>query len=289
MAPARIALVALSLLLVACSATKFAVANLAAKTEPAARTADLAYGPEPRQRLDVYTPRTRHGSAAVPVVMFVHGGGWDAGSKDLYKFVGTSLAARGYVAVLPNYRLFPQVRFPTFVEDAALAVAWTRTHAAEFGGDGHRLFLMGHSAGAHIVMLLALDAHYLERVGLDGRAIRGVIGLSGPYDFLPFGLGFQHAVFDASADLELTQPVHFARGDAPPVLLLYGSKDKVVAPRNSESLAAALRAAGGHVTLKRYPGRSHEDTVAAFSDLKRHRAPVRDDVDSFVTSVLESH
>ncbi|MGH8265331.1 MAG: alpha/beta hydrolase, partial [Steroidobacteraceae bacterium] len=171
MAPARIAPVTLSLLLAACSATKFAVANLAAKTEPATRTADIAYGSDPRQRLDVYTPSAAHRSAAMPVIVFVHGGGWDAGSKDLYEFVGRALAARGYLAVLPNYRLFPQVRFPAFVEDTALAVAWTRTHAVEFGGDNRQLFLMGHSAGAQIVMLLALDAHYLARVGLDNGAL----------------------------------------------------------------------------------------------------------------------
>lgn len=287
MAPARIALVSLLLLLAGCSATKFAVANLAAKTEPATRTADLAYGPDLRQRLDVYTPSAAHSTADMPVIMFVHGGGWDAGSKDLYEFVGRALAARGYVAVVPNYRLFPQVRFPAFVEDAALAVAWIRAHAAEHGGDSRQLFLMGHSAGAQIVMLLALDSHYLRGVGLETDAISGVIGLSGPYDFLPFGRGFQHAVFDGSPDLKLTQPVHFARGDAPPILIVYGSADKVVEPRNSESLAGALRAAGGRVTLKRYPGRSHEDTVAAFSDLKARRAPVRDDVDAFVASVLK--
>jgi acetyl esterase/lipase len=273
MAPARIALVSLSLLLVACSATKFAVANLAAKTEPATRTADLAYGSDPRQRLDVYTPRAALRSAAMPVVMFVHGGAWDAGSKDRYEFVGRALAARGYLAVVPNYRLFPQVRFPAFVEDAALAVAWTRTHAVDYGGDSRHLFLMGHSAGAQIVMLLGLDTHYLRGVGLETGTISGVIGLSGPYDFLPFGSGFNHAVFDTGTDLQLTQPVHFVRRDAPPVLLLYGSADQTVAPRNSESLAAALRRAGGRVTLKRYAGRSHEDTVSAFSDLKVHRAP----------------
>jgi acetyl esterase/lipase len=286
MAPARITLVALSLLLVACTATKFAVANLAAKTEPATRTADIAFGPDPRQQLDVYTPSPAHRSAAMPVIVFVHGGGWDAGSKDRYQFVGMALAARGYIAVLPNYRLFPQVRFPAFVEDTALAVAWTRAHAVELGGDSRHLFLMGHSAGAQIVMLLGLDAHYLRGVGLETGAISGVIGLSGPYDFLPFGRGFNHAVFDTGTDLKLTQPVHFARGDAPPVLLLYGSADQTVEPRNSESLAAALRAAGGRVTLKRYQGRSHEDTVAAFSDLKAGRVPVRDDVDGFVAGVL---
>ncbi len=276
-----ILIAAMTLLLAACSRLQFAAANVAASGKAAHRATDIAYGPESMQRLDVYSPGPQQGSA--PVIVYVHGGGWTSGSKDLYRFVGETLAARGYVTVMAGYRLYPDVRFPTFVEDAAHAVAWTRAHAGEFGGDPQRIFLMGHSAGAHIVMLLALDAHYLHDAGIETSELGGVIGLSGPYDFLPFGSGFDHRVFDSGGDPVLTQPIHFVRADAPPVLLLYGSADRTVAPGNSEHLAAALSALGASVTLKRYEGKSHGDTVAAFSNLRSNPPPVLDDIDAFVT------
>jgi len=271
-------------LVAACSQLQFTAANLAASGKAAHRATDIAYGPEPRQRLDVYSARGQQGSA--PVIVYVHGGGWTSGSKDLYRFVGETLAERGYLTVMAGYRLYPEVRFPVFVEDAARAVAWTRAHATGLGGDPKRIFLMGHSAGAHIVLLLALDAHYLHDAGMEASELGGVIGLSGPYDFLPFGSGFEHKVFDGS-DPVLTQPIHFVRADAPPALLLYGSADRTVAPGNSEHLATALSAVGASVTLKRYEGKSHGDTVAAFSNLRSDPPPVLEDIDAFVTGVAQ--
>ena len=280
----RCAMPALAVLLAGCTSLLFGIANLAARNDNVARTSDISYGRDVRQKLDVYVPKTTPAGGA-PVMVFVHGGSWASGSKNNYRFVGESLAARGYVAMLPNYRLYPQVRFPLFVEDAAQAVAWARTHAAEYGGDPRRLFIMGHSAGAHVVLLLALDEHYLKAARMSSSDLRGVIGLSGPYDFYPFGSGFQHAVFAFGGDPALTQPIHFVRPAAPPILLLYGAADKVVAPRNSEALADALRSAGSPVTIKVYPNVSHGDTVAAFSKLKSHRPPVIEDIDAFVIAV----
>lgn len=273
------------LLLAGCSRLQFTAANFAASGKAAHRATDIAYGPEARQRLDVYSPGGKQGAA--PVIVYVHGGGWTSGSKDLYRFVGETLAGRGYLTVMADYRLYPEVRFPAFVEDAARAVAWTRAHAGGFGGDSKRIFLMGHSAGAHIVMLLALDAHYLHDAGMEASELSGVVGLSGPYDFLPFGSGFDHKVFDSGSDPVLTQPIHFVRAGAPPALLVYGSADRTVAPGNSEHLAAALAALGAPVTLKRYEGRSHGDTVAAFSNLRSNPPPVLGDIDAFVTGVAQ--
>ena len=280
----RCAFAVLALLIAGCSSLLLGIANVAARNEPVTRTPGIPYGTDGHQSLDVHVPKTTSAGGA-PVMVFVHGGAWDAGSKEDYRFVGAALATRGYVAVVPGYRIYPKVRFPLFVEDAAQAVAWARTHAAEYGGDPRRLFLMGHSAGAHIVMLLALDEHYLQAAGMSSSDLRGVIGLSGPYDFYPFSSGFQHAVFDFGGDPLLTQPIHFVRGNAPPILLLYGSADKVVDPQNSARLADALRSAGSPVTIKVYPNVSHGDTVAAFSKLKSHRPPVIEDIDAFVIAV----
>ena len=170
-------LLLLCLVLGGCS--KFDLLNAAVPRGGYALDRDVAYGPLPRQRLDVYRPRERVKPAGV--VVFFYGGDWQNGSKADYRFVGQALASRGFVAVLPDYRLYPQVTFPAFVEDGALAVRWAHDHL----GDAGPLHLMGHSAGAHVAALLALDDHYLKNVGLDRGAVRAAALLSGPYNFVP--------------------------------------------------------------------------------------------------------
>lgn len=148
------------------------------------KTADLAYGEQPRQRLDVYVPEDA--APGAPVVLYFYGGRWEQGSKAGYKFLAQALTSRGFVAVIADYRLYPQVKFPAFVEDGARAVAWVREHAGDYGADPNKLVLMGHSAGAHIAAMLTLDEQYLAAVGGTPKTwLAGTIGLAGPYDFLP--------------------------------------------------------------------------------------------------------
>jgi acetyl esterase/lipase len=246
---------------------------------------DVAYGADPRQRLDVYEP-VRRGPGPAPVLVFFFGGGWDSGDKDLYRWVGQAFAARGFLTVLPNYRLVPQVRFPAFVEDGAAAIAKTREIAARYGGDPDRIAFAGHSAGAYIAILLALDTRYLEAAKVDPAAVRAAVGLSGPYDFLPFDVAASINAFGQAPDPVQTQPIHFARAGAPPLFLGHGTKDTVVMPRNSTALAAAERAKGGEVELKIYPGLDHPDTVLALSRPFRGKAPVLDDVVGFLQAHL---
>ena len=263
-----------------CSAAVFFAANVPSAFGPFERTANLAYRPEPRQRLDVYVPEapTRDLRA---VIVFIHGGSWNSGSKDQYRFVGSSLAERGFIAVLPNYRLNPAVRFPDFVADAAEAVTWTLRNIAGYGGDPQRVFVMGHSAGAHIALLLSLDRQYLAAAGASADDLRGVIGLSGPYDF-KIDSDLLRAVFGSAPDIQQTQPVHFARGDAPPMLLIHGTEDVVCWAKHSIRLTELVRAAGGQAELRLYPGLGHGDTLAGLSRLGRGRAPTLDDVAAFV-------
>lgn len=171
------------LLLAACSAVSFGIANFPARFSPAQRTADVPFGPARWQRADVYQPA--HATGPVPVIVFWYGGGWTEGNKEEYRFVGTALASLGFVAVLPDYRVYPDVKFPTFLDDAAAAVAWVQSHAGRFGGDPHRIVLMGHSAGAHMAAMLAINHEYLRRAGVDTHDIVGLIGLSGPYELAP--------------------------------------------------------------------------------------------------------
>lgn len=256
---------------------------LAPRDAGATRAArDVAYADGPRHKLDVYAPP---GASQLPVIVFVYGGSWSSGSKGDYAFAGAALASRGFVTVIPDYQLVPGVRFPSFIEDCAAAVRWASDHAQEYGGEPSRIVLVGHSAGAYNVMMLALDAHYLRDAGVDGARVRGAVGLAGPYDFLPFDVDATRNAFGQAPDAALTQPVHFARADAPPLLLLWGEADTTVGPRNLRSLDAAMRAAGGRVETKTYPGVNHVDIMLALSRPLRGRAPTLADVTAFAERV----
>ena len=227
------------------------------------RSRDIAYGPDPRQKLDLYRPQ---GPGPFPVVVFFYGGGWDSGDRGDYLFVGQRLAAAGYLAVIPDYRLYPQVAFPAFLDDCALAVAWAGEHAGEHGGDAGRLALMGHSAGAYNAMMLALDPRYLDAAGWPASRISGVVGLAGPYDFRPFDTVRLQGVFGSWPDSDATQPVSFARAAAPPLLLATGTDDDIVLPRNTRNLALAMEQAGGAVRVVSYDGMGHIGIIAALAE-----------------------
>ena len=255
--------------LVGCSGFSYFVANVPNAFGSFRRTSDLSYGDDARQKLDVYAPKQPDHR---PVVIFFYGGTWSAGEKSNYAFVGAALAERGYVTVIPDYRLYPAVKFPTFIEDGARAVAWVQQHAREFGGDPDRLVLMGHSAGAHIAALLALNPSYLAAAGVRPHSIAGLIGLSGPYALAP-DTDTLHAIFGAPYAPNDWQPVHFATGTAPPTLLLHGADDKVVYSAHTEKLRDALLAQGAFVETHLYPGRGHADTIASFTVVARYRTP----------------
>lgn len=243
---------------------------------------DVAYGPDPRHRLDVYVPTV--GLGPWPVVVFVHGGSWSSGNKNPYEFVGRALAAQGFVAMLPNYRLHPEHRYPAFVEDTALAIDWATRNAADYGGDPHKVFVSGHSAGAYNVSLAVLDKHYLAALGTDTSVIKGVVLLAGPLDFLPLDGPVSQDVFGQASDLPGTQPVHFVRPDAPPFLLLHGTEDLTCWPKNSISLDEKLRAAGASSRLILYQGVSHAGILLAFAKPLRSGTPALADIVAFFKS-----
>lgn len=265
-----------------CSA--FSVLNATVPACNYARTADLAYGSQPRQMLDVYRPVGRKPDGRV--VIFFYGGDWQAGTKENYRFVAASLAGEGFVAVLPDYRLHPAVNFPAFVEDGAHAVRWVHDNISKFGGDPTHIYLMGHSAGAHIAVLLTLDGRYLKNAGLDRSVVCGTAGLSGVYDFVPapddrgvFGMARDET--HPPPDIE---PVNFVDGQAPPMLLAQGLKDDVVGPTQSIQLATKIWQKQGQARYIAYPTRGHRGVCLALAWDFTWLAPVLKDCTEFFRS-----
>jgi acetyl esterase/lipase len=236
---------------------------------------DLPYGAGPRRRLDVYRPALAAAPPA-PVLVFFYGGNWQTGARGRYRFVGQSFASRGCVTVVPDYRLFPEARYPGFVEDGAAAIAWVAASIARFGGDPRRIVAIGHSAGAHIALMLALNPAF----GLARGALAAAVGLAGPYDFEPRGRTREILVVDGGGPSAM--PIAYADGAAAPVLLITGGADTTVRPGNSHRLAERVRAHGGSAELVVYPRVGHVRLVAALASPLAWLAPVRRDVLDFV-------
>lgn len=275
-------LACLTALLLLSGCTKFDVLNALVPPCGYIRTTDLAYGDQPRQRLDVYRPH--NAAAAAPVVIFFYGGYWQYGEKNDYRFVADALTSRGFVTVLPDYRLYPAVKFPAFVEDGASALRWTHENIERFGGNPHRVYLMGHSAGAHIATLLTLDPHYLKDAGLGPDAIRATVGLAGPYDFMPGEMSrgvFSMTASDTAADPRI-EPIHFAETrSAPPLLLLHGAGDEIVEAGNSSRMADRILQFGGDARAILYPKIGHKTIVLALARPFQWLSPVLRDATAF--------
>jgi len=265
----------------ACTRVEFIAVNVPAAFGSYSRQANLSYGSAPQHRLDVYIP-DKPAAKPRPLVFFLHGGRWRWGDKADYRFVGAALTELDYVAVVPNYRHWPQVRMAGFMDDAAHAALWAAAHAEKFGADPSRLYVMGHSAGAHMAALLTLDTRYFAAARGPAPPIAGVIGLSGAYDFLPLLEPDVQDMFGPPERYPDSQPINFVRPDAPPMLLVHGLQDSTVWPKNSRNLATASRARGVPVTLKLYHQLKHADTVAALSTPLRTRASTLSDIAAFV-------
>lgn len=271
-----------ALLTTGCSRALFLAANVPATFGDYRRIADVPYGELKQQTLDLYVPQR---SAPRAVVIFWHGGRWEFGDKADYRFVGAALAEIGCLGVVANYRHYPSVRMAGFMEDAARAALYAADHAHDYGADPGRLVLMGHSAGAHIAALLALDTRHFARVGRV-PPVAGLIGLSGPYDFLPLQEDDVKDMFGPPARYAESQPIEFVRDGAPPALLVHGLGDDTVWPKNTRNLAAALLTHQVPVELRLYPHIKHADTVAALSRPGRGRAPILADVQTFLDTKL---
>lgn len=239
---------------------------------------DIAYGPMPEQRLDVYVPA---GATHAPVLVFFYGGSWQKGSKKDYRFLGQAFASQGFITAIVDYRLYPNVRFPSFIEDAALATTYMHQHAATYGGDAGALFVAGHSAGAYLALMVGGDPAYMGKAGGNREWIRGIIGIAGPYDFLPLTDDTLKIIFATAPEAE-TQPINHMIGNVPAVFLATGDADDTVDPRNSIRLQSKLLKMKRPVQLHTYTGVGHIGIILALAEGFRSKAPLLEDIAHFV-------
>ncbi|WP_421953799.1 alpha/beta hydrolase [Polaromonas sp.] len=279
--PRRSLLAMLPALLSACSGVD--ILNATVATDTYQRTPGQAYGQHPRQKVDVYQPKTPASNPAM--VVFFYGGSWSSGDREDYRFVGEALASQGVVAVVADYRLSPEFRYPAFVQDSASAMRWAFDHAAEYGVKPTRIFVMGHSAGAYNAAMLAMDKRWLEAVGLAPARLAGWIGLAGPYDFLPIKDKKTQAAFNWPDTPKDSQPLFHASSASPPALLLAPVHDSVVDPlRSTVAMVQKLKNAGVRVESAQFDGVSHATLIAAMASVLRGRAPVLARVTAFIGS-----
>ena len=278
-------LLSLATLLLLAGCSGLAVLNSMTTDSGYAVATNIPYDRDTGMSLDMYNFR---GSRDAPVVVFLYGGRWTEGSKDDYKFIGQALTSQGFITVIPDYRKYPKVRFPTFVQDAAKAVKWTHDNIQRYGGDPRKIFIMGHSSGAHMAAMLALNEEYLKAVGGSRSWLRGMIGLAGPYDFLPLTAPDLRDLFGPPDRYELSQPILFTDGQNPPLLLLHAEDDQTVLVKNTRNLARAVAKAGGPVETLIYPKvgcpalNSHYCIVATIAAPLRRQSDVLDGVTDFI-------
>lgn len=273
----------LTTLLTACTPLQFALVNAPALTYDGEISEDVPYGELTRQKLDIYVPNIDQ--ETFPVVVFFHGGRWTDGSKEQYKFVGMTLSNMGYIVVMPNTRLYPDVKFPTFAEDAAKSVAWVHKNIASYKGN-QNLFISGHSSGAHLGALIIADNAYLAAYELKPNIVNAFAGISGPYDFVPKAADIKD-MFGPAENFPNMVVTNFINGDEPPMLLIYTAEDTTVHPRNLALLKTGIEKANGKVEAIIYETGGHAAPVAAFSWANPSDLPVPRDIDGFFKTYLK--
>lgn len=258
-------LILTGLVTAACSSAGLTAINAPAAFKPGNVIEDVAYGNHPDFRLDIYVPEAADKTKQdFPVVVFFHGGRWTDGDKSKYAFVGKKLNEYGFMTVIPDYRKYPEVKFPKFIDDTAAAIAYTHDYISEYGGNPDRIYVMGHSSGAHMAALVLADKKYLKVHGKKPTAIKGFAGLAGPYDFAPEAEDTKD-MFGPPENYKNMQVTNFTNGDEPPMLLMHGTDDDLVDIANLEKLEAGISKNGGPAQVKVLDGINHTDLVRDFS------------------------
>ncbi len=252
-------------------------------------TKNIAFGNLPREKLDVYQPSA---AGPHPVMIWVHGGGWNSGDKELYAPVAQKTLSENIVIVIPSYTLHPQANAFQQAQEIARAFVWTRENISNFGGDTKRIVLGGQSAGAHLSGLVALDPEYLAALNHSTREICGWYGIAGPYS-IPEQFEYQRTVkhddaklliehFDGQENFARGSPSNYVRSDLPPILLIHGDQDETVPLSMSENFQNKLRAQNAQSELKMYRGAGHAGLL--FDALAQQKPTLLQDLASFAKS-----
>lgn len=262
-----------------------AIDRLTGGSGGAALLATVSTGNHREQQVIVWGPDDNtQTNAPCPVLVFVHGGSWASGNPVDYGFIARAFVPKGFIVVLAGYRLGPDGKYPGMIEDTARAIGWTHSKIAHYGGDPARITIAGHSAGAYNVMMAALEKRWLTREGVASSDIAGVVGLSGPYEIYPYTSDASKAAFAHASDPHSTQPVAHIRGDAPPLLLIHGAKDKLVRPNNTPMLARMIEAAGGSAQAHLYPEMAHREPLVALASPWRQARDIDEKIATFAHS-----
>jgi len=269
-----------ALILSACSSRQ--ILNATASDSGYALTQNIVYDDGTGEKLDIYTP---NGAKNAPVVVFFFGGRWSEGDKQDYKFVAEALTARGFVTVIPDYRLYPRAHYMELLDDSARAVAWVHAHIAGYGGGGSRIVVMGHSTGAYNAAMITLDPQFMVRAGGNRNWIRGMVGLAGPYDFLPITDPDLRDLFGPPETFDLTQPIFHVDGNNPPLLLMHGGKDETIDIKNTTNLFDRVKRAGGAAEKVIYPDLGHSRILDVVGVRLQGSADVVNKIDAFVNRV----
>jgi acetyl esterase/lipase len=275
----RLSALGLSALLMALSGCTPALLNLFVPSGGYSLQRDIAFGADPRQKLDIYVPDGL--TKPAPVIIFLYGGSWQSGAKGAYRWIGQTFASQGIVTVIADYRIYPPAHFPDFVDDAALALRKVHETISSYGGDPSRVFVAGHSAGAYNAVMLASNPQYLRDAGGDLSWIDGAIGIAGPYDFLPMTDRAIIELFGGPA-IPATQPINFIDGKRPPMLLVAGAADETVSPGNTKRMVAKLKANGSEAEAILYPRVGHIGIILSLAPGFRGKTSLRDDIVRFV-------
>jgi len=242
---------------------------------------DVSYGPLSRQVMDIY--KAEMPKLGAPALVFIHGGSWTEGSKDIYKFLAEGFTKDGYDVLVPNYRLYPEVKYPAMIEDTALAVAFAQKQYP-----GRPLVLMGHSAGAYNMLMMVLEPSYMKAAGGDlCKGVAGAISLSGPTGFIPLDSEPYITIFPDRFTKE-DAPLNTVKGATPPIFFGHGLDDTTVYPQNSTALAEKITARGGVAEVKTYEGMNHIEAVQFLSRRFDGNASLKADIVRFIDSLPKS-
>ncbi len=243
----------------------------------------ISYGPNTRHKLDIYRSTKE---IKGPIAIFFYGGRWREGDRGIYGFLGAALASRGITTIIPDYRLYPEVMFPAFQQDAARAYGWVHNNLAASSktGEARSIIIMGHSAGAHIAALLAFDPQYLATAKVLTPPA-GLISLAGPLAFDPTTDPTTKDVFASVSNADNARPLSFAGQGKTPTLLIHGLDDETVGPWNSRDFASALRKKKVPVCKQELTSLGHVGLILAVSKPLRWRGPVLEASIAFIKDV----